>query len=148
MSEPIRVEQVLDASVDEVWAAITELEQMRQWFFENIPAFEPVVGFETQFNVVAETRSFMHLWRVTEVVPKKRIVQRWQFQGYPGESLVAFELSPINAQQTELRVTADGVDTFPQDVPEFRRESGVQGWNYFIKDQLYRYLSPAKSQEA
>ena len=34
------------ASVGEVWEAIPKVERMRQWFFDNIPAFEPAIrGF-------------------------------------------------------------------------------------------------------
>jgi uncharacterized protein YndB with AHSA1/START domain len=50
-NKPIVVDQTLNVSVSEVWNAITELEQMKQWFFNNIPAFEPVVGFHTEFLV-------------------------------------------------------------------------------------------------
>lgn len=47
---------------------------MRQWFFENIESFKPEVGFETQFNVQAESRNFLHMWKIIEVVPMKKIV--------------------------------------------------------------------------
>ena len=60
--DPIVVEQLYDASLDEVWAAITERDQMIQWFFDNIPAFDPKVDFETKFNINNEGRDFPHLW--------------------------------------------------------------------------------------
>ncbi len=44
---------------------------MRKWYFENIPAFKPEVGFETQFNVQSEERNFLHKWKVTEVQPSE-----------------------------------------------------------------------------
>ena len=49
--EPIVVEQAFDASKAAVWKAISEREQMIQWFFDNIPEFQAEVGFETQFDV-------------------------------------------------------------------------------------------------
>jgi len=49
--EPIIVEQTFNTSVDTVWNALTEIDQMRKWYFESIPSFKPEVGFETQFNV-------------------------------------------------------------------------------------------------
>ncbi len=33
------VKQVFSNSVTQVWQAITQLDQMKQWFFENIPEF-------------------------------------------------------------------------------------------------------------
>jgi len=32
--QPIVVSQVMDASVTEIWAALTELDKMRQWFLK------------------------------------------------------------------------------------------------------------------
>ena len=47
-SDPvIEVKQNFQQSVETVWKAITDVSEMRQWFFENITAFEPVVEFKT-----------------------------------------------------------------------------------------------------
>lgn len=71
-NEPVIVEQLFNKSIIEVWSAITEAEQMRQWFFENIPAFEAKEGFEISFNVQANGRDYLHLWKITEVIPQKK----------------------------------------------------------------------------
>ena len=49
--EPIIVEEIYQAPLEKVWSALTEIEQMKQWYFDNIPAFKPEVGFETKFDV-------------------------------------------------------------------------------------------------
>ena len=41
--EPIIVEQSFSKPVETVWNAITEITEMRQWYFKNIPAFKPEV---------------------------------------------------------------------------------------------------------
>lgn len=61
-ADPIIVEQILDAPAAAVWKAITDPAQMCQWFFEPIADFEPVVGFETEFVVRVEGRTFPHQW--------------------------------------------------------------------------------------
>ncbi len=71
IDEPIIVERSFNVSIDTVWNSITKINQMRKWYFENIPSFNPEVGFETQFNVQSLHRNFLHIWKVTEVVPKK-----------------------------------------------------------------------------
>ena len=38
-SPPIVVEQAFNVSKETVWKAITEHDQMIQWFFDNIPEF-------------------------------------------------------------------------------------------------------------
>ena len=76
-AEPIVVEQTFNASVAVVWKAITDKDQMRQWFFETMTDFVPEPGFETQFNVRCEDRDYLHVWNVTDVVPEKRIAYDW-----------------------------------------------------------------------
>jgi len=136
----IIIEQVFNNSVDEVWAAITELDQMKQWFFDNIEAFKPEVGFETQFDVHSGERLFRHLWKITEVMPNRKIKYNWKYEGFEGDSNVIFELFEEN-KQVRLKLSCEIIEDFPSDVPEFKRESCIGGWNYFIKERLLEYLS-------
>jgi uncharacterized protein YndB with AHSA1/START domain len=137
--EPIIVEQVFSAPIETVWTAITDIDHMRQWYFENIPAFKAEVGFETQFDVQSGERIFPHRWKITEVMPLKKRVYNWNFDGYPGDSFVVFELFKQN-ELTKLRLTLRVVETFPQDIPEFLRESCIGGWNFFLKERLKEFL--------
>jgi len=137
--EPIIIEQTFNSSIDTVWNSITEIDQMRQWYFENIPSFKPEVGFETQFNVESQGRNFLHIWKVTEVVAKKMITYNWKYRNYPGDSFVVFELFKEN-NMTKLRLTHQVIKSFPEDITEFSRESGVEGWTFFIRKSLKEYL--------
>lgn len=138
-NKAIVVEQVLAATVSEVWDAITNLEQMKLWYFNVIPDFEPTVGFETKFNIQVEDRNYMHLWKIIEVIPNKKIAYTWRFEEYPGESLVSFELIE-QGDKTLIRVSNEGLESFPQDVPEFTEESCRAGWEFFIQGNLKEYL--------
>ena len=140
--EPIIVEAVFENSLESVWSAITELEKMREWFFENIPRFKPEVGFEVEFDVDAGERSFLHQWKITKVTAKRLIEFNWKYGGYPGDSYVSFRLEQANGP-TKLPLTHTTTEDFPEDIPEFKRESGVAGWQYFIKDRLKEYLIKA-----
>ena len=137
--EPIVIEQTFNTSIDTVWHSITNIDQMRQWYFDNIPSFKPEVGFETHFNVQSQDRNFLHMWKVTEVVPMKKITYNWKYDGLPGDSFVAFELFEEN-NSTKLRLTHQVTESFPEDIPEFKRESGVEGWSFFIKKSLKDFL--------
>ena len=139
MSEPIRVEQKFNVSATEIWNAITEKGQMIQWFFENIPNFKAEKGFKTQFLVKNEGRKFTHLWEIVEVIPEKRIVYSWKYKEYSGEGIVSFDISK-EGDGAKFRLTNLGLGTFPQNIPEFRKESCEGGWNYFIKQRLKTYL--------
>ncbi len=136
---PVIVDETFNESAQAVWNAITAIDEMREWYFENIPAFEPRVGFETQFTVTNEGREFPHLWKVTEVVPLKKIAYDWRFGGYPGAGLVTFELTEQGGSTT-LKLTNTVLSDFPDDVLEFKRENCLAGWQYIIGQSLRGYL--------
>lgn len=138
-SGPIIVEQEFDAPVEKVWRAITDRDQMVQWFFEQIPGFEPEVGYETEFAVVLGDQTYVHRWKVTQVDPHSRISYSWRYADVSGEGAVTWDLWQRGAG-AGLRLTFAGNETFPQDDPVFRRESGEQGWRYFINERLKSFL--------
>lgn len=140
--EPVIVEETFAVPADIVWRAITDVDEMTQWFFENIPSFKPEVGFNTQFTVRSGERAFLHLWEVTEVVPMRKIVYSWKYETYPGEASVLFELTQ-EGESTRLKLTNIVLEDFPDDIPEFKRESCVAGWEYFIQGRLKEYLTHA-----
>lgn len=137
--EPIVVEQVFGVAPDEVWRAITKLDLMRKWYFENIPDFRAEVGFETKFDVQSDERVFPHCWRVTEVVPPEKLVYDWSFENYPGDGYVVWELLP-EGKSTRLRLTVHVREDFPDSIPEFARESCIAGWEYFLNNRLKAFL--------
>jgi uncharacterized protein YndB with AHSA1/START domain len=143
---PIVVTQVFNTTPNVVWNAITQLAPMQQWFFNNIPNFKSVVGFETQFDICVEDRVFTHLWKITEVVPLSKIVYQWHYANHQGRSTVAFEITPKN-NETTLQVTAVAIESFDDTIPEFKRESALAGWTYLIQQSLVAYLQKNNSIE-
>lgn len=137
---PVIVTQRFNQSVETVWEVITDVSHMRQWFFDNIPDFKAQVGFQTKFNVKAPSRDFLHLWTITEVIPQQKIVYNWKYEGLSGDSLVTFQLEETQ-NGSLLTLTTTVVEDFPEEIPEFARESCLAGWNYFIKEQLFLYLN-------
>jgi uncharacterized protein YndB with AHSA1/START domain len=115
---------------------------MIQWFFDNIPEFKPEVGFGTQFNVNTGERDFHHVWTITDVIPGQKIVYDWRYTDLPGEGKVTIEIFD-EGDGSRLRVTNEGLESFPRDIPEFARESCVGGWKYFVHGNLKNYLQTA-----
>jgi uncharacterized protein YndB with AHSA1/START domain len=139
-AEPIVVERIYKAAIARVWRAITDEKEMPKWFFEPIRSFRPELGFETRFTVRDGGKDYVHAWRVTEVVPQKRIAYDWKYAGVPGASVVTWELAEVD-DGTRLRLTHTGVESFPQDGdPAFLVESGRVGWNHFLGERLKAYL--------
>jgi uncharacterized protein YndB with AHSA1/START domain len=139
-SEPIIVEQSFSVQPDVVWQAITNPDLMRRWYFEQIEDFRPEVGFETQFDIEVGGRIFRHQWKVTDVVPGKSITYTWRYEGFPGLGTTEWKISKTD-EGTKLVLTSTGIESFSQDIPEFTRERGQAGWEYFIRESLPNFLN-------
>ncbi|MEL6809982.1 MAG: SRPBCC domain-containing protein [Bacteroidota bacterium] len=136
---PIIVEHAYNVQVQKVWEAITHVDKMTQWFFDNIPDFKAEKGFSTQFQVQVEDRTFTHLWKITQVKSLDTLTYNWKYKEYPGDSKVTFKLVRWG-DWTLIRLTAQILEDFPSDIPEFTRESCEGGWNYFLKERLKTFL--------
>jgi uncharacterized protein YndB with AHSA1/START domain len=138
-SQPVVIEQVLDAPVERVWDALTKNEQMKQWYF-HLPDFKAVPGFEFIFVAGAEDDvQYKHICRVVEVVPQKKLSYSWRYDGYPGQSMVSFELVE-EGDQTWLKLTHAGLETFSSSGPDFARESFAAGCTQIIGNSLKGFL--------
>jgi uncharacterized protein YndB with AHSA1/START domain len=135
---PIVKEVTVNAAPARVWKAITDNDEMKKWYFD-IKKFEPVVGFEFSFTGQGkEGEIYLHLCRITEVVPGKKLSYTWKYEGYPGESRVTFELFPED-NKTRIKLTHEGLDTFPDD-PAFAKENFEAGWNAIIGTNLKEFV--------
>jgi len=137
VTDAVVIERSFNAPVNRVWKALTDVDEMRQWYFD-LKAFEPKVGFEFEFIVEHEGNSYHHLCRVTEAIPPRKLAYTWRYQGHEGNSLVTFELS-AEGEKTRLKLTHEGLETFPQ-TPAFARENFNQGWTEIIGKSLPEYL--------
>ncbi|NER09023.1 Uncharacterized conserved protein YndB, AHSA1/START domain [Muriicola jejuensis] len=137
---PILVEASFERSATTLWKALTSLPEMKKWYFDMLPGFEPRPGFQTSFKVRSEERLFTHQWEVLEVVPGVSITYRWTFEEYPGASTSTFEVSG-DEHRAHLKLTVRVQEDFPDELTEFTRESCKGGWDYFIHGNLKNYLS-------
>ncbi|CAL2087691.1 SRPBCC domain-containing protein [Tenacibaculum sp. 190524A05c] len=132
--DKVIVKEQMNKSTDVMWKLITELDHMKQWFFENIPDFKPEVEFKTQFIVVSDSRSFLHSWKIVDVIKGKLITYKWRYPEYSEkDSRVSFVLDKSFEGNTELTIIAEGISNFPSEIPEFTYESCKAGWTYFIR---------------
>ena len=137
-NEPVILETILDAPTGKVWEAITNKDEMKKWYFD-LAEFKAAEGFEFQFYGGTEDNKYLHLCKVTEVENGRKLSYSWKYDGYPGESFVTFELFP-EGNKTKLKLTHKGLDSFPADNPDLKRENFVLGWNQIIGTSLQNYL--------
>src|SRR5579864_2160691 len=88
--QPFVIERTFDAPVSKVWKALTDKDEMKQWYFD-LPDFKPEVGFEFQFTGGKDGRSYLHLCKITKVEVGKKLTYSWRYEGYEGNSFVTFE---------------------------------------------------------
>ena len=137
-NEPFVIERTLNAPPQKVWEAITDRDKMKQWYFD-IADFKPELGFEFTFTGGSEEKTYVHLCKVTKVDPGKTLQYSWRYQDYPGNSFVTFELFP-EGNATRLKLTHDGLETFPTDNKDFARESFSAGWTHIIGTSIKEFV--------
>ena len=135
------VEETYPANASRVWKAITDKDQMKVWYF-NMEEFKPEVGFEFRFwGGPAEDRQYLHICRITEVIPEKKLVHSWEYEGYEGSTLVSFELFEEDGNQTRLKLSHHGLDNFPKENPDFAQANFAEGWTSIIGTSLKNFLN-------
>jgi uncharacterized protein YndB with AHSA1/START domain len=138
-TQPLIVERTLNAPASRIWQALTDNDQMKQWYFK-LDSFEPRVGFEFSFaGQGAKGEKYVHNCRITTVEPGKKLSYTWAYDKFPGLSEVSFELFP-QGDQTLVRITHTGLETFPQDSPDFAATSFSKGWNHILGISLKEFV--------
>ncbi len=112
---------------------------MKIWYFD-LKEFKPEVGFKFSFTGgPSPERQYLHVCEITEVIPQKKLTHTWRYDGYPGNSILTFELS-AQGNKTLLKLTHKDLETFPADNPDFAKKNFEEGWNSIINDSLKNYL--------
>jgi uncharacterized protein YndB with AHSA1/START domain len=138
--EPVVIERSFNAPIDKVWKAITDKNEMKKWYFD-LDEFRAEKGFEFKFtgqNKAGDV-NYTHLCKVTEVLEGKKLSYSWRYEGFPGNSIVTFELFP-EGDKTRLKLTHEGLETFPQDNSDLAKKNFAEGWNYITGTSLKNYL--------
>jgi uncharacterized protein YndB with AHSA1/START domain len=136
--EPFVIERTFDAPIKKVWEALTDANEMKQWYFD-IPSFKPRVGFEFEFTAGSPEKSYVHKCKVAEVIVGEKLSYSWRYDGYPGNSIVTFELFE-EGQKTRLKLTHEGLETFPNHLADFAKESFVKGWTHIVRISLKDFV--------
>jgi uncharacterized protein YndB with AHSA1/START domain len=136
-AEAVVIERTFIAAVARVWKALTDVEEMRRWYFD-LKEFRSEVGFEFEFTVEHEGMKYHHLCKITEVIPQEKLAYTWRYQGHEGNSLVTFELF-ADGDKTRLKLTHEGLGTFPK-TPSFARENFIAGWTQIIGSSLKEFV--------
>jgi uncharacterized protein YndB with AHSA1/START domain len=137
---PVIIEKIYPAPVSKIWKAITDKEQMKEWYF-TIDDFQLKEGAEFNFHVEFEGNDFHHHCVIKEIIPEKRLVHTWTHPGQSkGESLVVWELNPVDGI-TKLKLTHSGIENFADAGEGFSHENYQQGWEEILGTYLKDFLA-------
>lgn len=137
-NEPFVIERTFNAPIEKVWKAISDKDQMKLWYFD-LAEFKPEMGFEFRFLGGTNEKKYLHICKITEVVAGKKLSYSWRYDGYEGISYVTFELF-AEGHKTRLKLTHEGIETFPKDDPNFTKESFAKGWTYIVGTSLKDFV--------
>src|SRR5688572_151 len=102
--EPVIVESTYNAPVERVWKAITDKQQMKEWYFD-LKSFEPKVGFEFDFTGGDDKKQYLHVCKIRAVEPNKKLAHTWTYpEESPNISEVTFELFD-EGEKTHIRLS-------------------------------------------
>jgi len=138
-NEPFVIERTYNAPAEKVWKAISDKNEMKQWYFD-LAEFKAEVGFEFHFTGgPSPERQYVHRCKITEVVPGKKLTYSWRYDGYKGNSFVTFELFG-EGKNTRVKLTHAGLETFPNENPDFGKNNFTEGWTDIIGRSLKEYV--------
>ncbi|MDP1677809.1 MAG: SRPBCC domain-containing protein [Bacteroidota bacterium] len=138
-NESFIIERTYSAPAEKVWKAITDKNEMKQWYFD-LAEFKAEVGFEFQFTGgPSPEKQYLHLCKITEVIPGKKLTHSWRYDGYEGNSFVTFELF-AEGGKTRLKLTHAGLETFPNENPDLAKHNFVEGWTDIIGRSLKEFV--------
>jgi len=136
---PFVIEMEYDVPVDKVWKAITDPDEMKQWYFD-LPSFTSKVAAPLEFEKIEDPDTFnLDKSMAVEMIEGKKISYSWKYEAYPGNSLVTFELSG-EGKRTKLRFTHEGLETFPVSNPDMARDNILTSWSYMLDTAIKVFL--------
>ena len=139
MSTPIIVQQKMDASIDEVWSALTDRGEMKSWYFD-ISDFEMEIGKQFNFYEPGDARKYHHQGIVLDFVVNEKLKHSWSYPDFSdAETIIIWELYPED-EGTIVRLTHENVDRFKDLGEGFSKEDFTKGWNVIIRQSLKSYV--------
>lgn len=136
----IFLQHLFNNNVSEVWAALTDENKLKEWYFP-VKHFELEVGKTFTFYESEKGTRFFHSCTFLQIVPEKILEYTWT---HPNDSkcssIVKWELES-KEQKTLVTLTHIGAENFADAGPEFSVSNFEMGWEAILKTMLRNFLS-------
>jgi uncharacterized protein YndB with AHSA1/START domain len=139
-AKPLIVECSYNVPIERIWTAITDKEQMKEWYFE-LDEFRAEKGFIFHFTVGDDKIQYLHECEVLVADAPDKLIYSWTYPEHNnGYSVVTWELFDQGENCTLLKLTHTGLDSFPQESANFALSGFKAGWNFILGESLAKYL--------
>ncbi len=128
----------IDASPEVVFSAISDAQELIQWF-PDAAILEPKVGGQFKLSFLKDSknsrmkldRDFINEGKVLEIIQNKKLVHTWKWQAFSdfAETIVTWELEQVD-NKTRLTLTHTGF-TGKEQGPASLEEHN-KGWSFFL----------------
>jgi len=133
------IKQSYQIDPQRVWKAITDVNEMKVWYFDIIE-FKPEEGFKFFFyGKGAKGEEYLHQCTVMESIENKLLSYSWCYDTIEGNTTVRFELQQTG-DRTLITLTHKGLESFPKNNPDLSVDSFTQGWTYILGTALKDHL--------
>ncbi len=138
-NSPIVIEKIYAAPVEKVWKAITDKEQMKEWYFD-IDDFVLEVGQVFNFDVQEGDKLYHHHFSILEIIPEKKLQHTWTHPEHSrGRSVLTWILESVK-DNTKLTLIHEGTENFADAGDGFKKENYIAGWNEILGTYLKDFL--------
>ncbi|KPH14957.1 SRPBCC domain-containing protein [Chryseobacterium sp. ERMR1:04] len=139
MDTPITVQFKINAPIEKVWKALTNKNEMKNWYFD-IPDFELEVGKQFNFYEPGDEKKYHHQGEILEIISHQKLKHSWSYPEFSNEkTTVNWEIQPADGE-TIVTLIHENIDNFKEFGENFSRESFTEGWNGIIGQSLRQYL--------
>ena len=139
MHDNVKISVKVNAPLDKVWNAITNKEQMKNWYFD-VPDFEPKIGNNFSFYGGDENEEYHHFCEIVDLIPNEKLKHSWTYPEISKEkTLVKWELKPEN-EGTIVTLTHKGLEAFEHLGENFKIHSFRKGWEDIVGKSLKEFV--------
>lgn len=139
MNENVIVTQKLNVPKEKIWNALTDKEQMKEWYFD-IPDFELEIHKIFHFYEPGNEKKYHHQCEILEIIPNKKLKHTWFYPEFSNQkSIVNWDLEDLE-DDTLVTITHENLDNFKDLGKDFQKESFQQGWTEILGKSLKDFI--------
>ncbi|MEO9485771.1 MAG: SRPBCC domain-containing protein [Ekhidna sp.] len=136
MKDALTKEKTFAHSIDKVWKAITEGEEISKWFIQA--DFKAEVGYEYTFTAAEEHGGTIIKGKVLSATPYT-LEYSWRVGDTEIDTIVSWQLEE-SADGTKLMLEHSGISNFPEEAATEMLGHFDKGWDMCISG-LTEYLT-------